>query len=211
VRNVLPKKFSIGTGFIVTSTGKKSSQIDIVLYDEQVNAPISLVGDIGIFPLECVYATIEVKSSLTSESLSQTARSIGKVRKFKHAKYYQTHFVQIDSEGNSKFTWGELQGTLAPRSYIFAFDTAYRSIGGLETAMKNASLKHGAFFHGVIVLNKDWFVYQRATRKNAPKEFVHKPGRAICDFALKLSKDTIRYRMYPANMQRYLGPPEDEV
>jgi hypothetical protein len=45
VRSVLPKKFSIGTVFIVTSTRKRSPQIDIVLFDEQMNAPISLVGE----------------------------------------------------------------------------------------------------------------------------------------------------------------------
>jgi hypothetical protein len=211
VRSVLPKKFSIGTGFIVTSTGKKSSQIDIVLFDEQMNAPVSLVGDIGIFPFECVYGTIEVKSSLTSEALSQTAVSIGAVRKFKQEKFYQAHFVNVDAAGNQQFTWGELQGALAPRSYIFAFDTPYRSIEGLERALEKASSKYDAFFHGVIVLKKDWFICQLATKREEPKRFIRKPGRAICDFVLKLSKDTIRYRMYPANMERYLGPPEEEL
>jgi hypothetical protein len=182
-----------------------------VLFDEQMNAPISLVGDIGVFPLECVYGTIEVKHALTSGTLSQTALSIGKVRKFRRAKYYQTDAVHVDSEGNSKMVWGELRSTLAPRSYIFAFDTSYRSIEALEKALEKASCNHDAFFHGVIVLNKDWFVYQLATKKHKPKRFTHKSGRAICDFALKLSKDTIRYRMYPASMQRYLGPPEDEL
>jgi hypothetical protein len=211
IRSVLPKKFSIGTGFIVTSTGKRSPQIDIVLFDEQMNAPISLVGDIGVFPVECVYATIEVKHTLTSNTLIQTAQSIGAVRQFKPDKYYQTHAPQIDGSGNVSLVWSEVPGILAPRSYIFAFDTSYRSIEALQRAMEKASSKHDAFFHGVIVLNKNWFVYQLATRKPEPKKFGYKAEAAVLDFVLKLSKDTIRYRMYPANMERYLGPPEDEL
>jgi hypothetical protein len=169
-----------------------------------------LVGDIGVFPVECVYATIEVKRTLTSDGLLQAARSIGAVRKFKRDKYYQTHLPQIDASGDVSLVWSELQGVLAPRSYIFAFDTTYRSIDGLERAMEKASSTRDAFFHGVIVLNENWFVYQLATRNGEPRKFRQKTGTAVRDFVLKLSKDIIRYRMYPANMERYLGPSEEE-
>jgi len=211
IRAVLPKKFAMGSGFIVTSAGKRSPQLDIVLFDEQMNAPIMLTGEIGIFPFECVYGTIEVKHKLTPETLTQTAISIGKVRQFRPAKYYVTSIAQPDSDGNTRVRWVEHEGTLAPRSYIFAFDTSYRSIEALQKAMERASSTHGAFFHGVIVLSKDWFVSQLATKKNKPKRFAKKSHRATCEFALKLSKDTIRYPMYPANMRRYLGPPDDEL
>jgi len=30
---ILPKRFSIGTGFAITSSGKTSSQLDIIIYD----------------------------------------------------------------------------------------------------------------------------------------------------------------------------------
>lgn len=211
IRAVLPKKFAIGSGFIVTSTGKRSPQLDIVLFDEQMNAPISLSGEIGVFPIECVYGTVEVKHRLASFTLAQTARSIGQVRKFKPEKYYIAPILEDYGDGNTKMRWVEHQGTLAPRSYIFAFDTSFRSIEALEKAMESASSRFGAFFHGVIILNKDWFVFQYATQKGKPKKFARKSSRAICEFALKLSKDTIRYPMHPANMRHYLGPPEDET
>lgn len=211
IRVLLPKKFSIGSGFIVTSDDKRSAQLDIVLFDETVNAPLSLVGDIGVFPVECVYAAIEVKSYLDSAAIVQTAKSIKTVRGFKEHKYYRATRLQIGKDGNS--IWEkriEKVGTLAPRTYLFAFKTSFKTIAGLQRAIERASHTHEAFFHGVIVLNKDWFIFQHATKKGLAKKFSSRTGNAVKEFALKLSKDTIQYPMHAANMERYLGVLEQE-
>ena len=39
LRAVLPHRFSIGTGFAITSSGRVSSQLDIIIYDNLFNAP----------------------------------------------------------------------------------------------------------------------------------------------------------------------------
>lgn len=213
VRTILPKKFSVGSGFIVTSSGRSSGQLDIVLFDEQMNAPISLIGEIGVFPFECVYGFIEVKHALTWQAIQQTAMSIGQIRKFRSEKFYQAPMAYQDEQGRFGVQLFKFNGKLAPRSYIVAFDTSYSSIEALEAAMKKASDKFDAFFHGVLILNakKDWFVRQYATKKGKPKKFVSTRSNAMKAFALKLSKDTVNYPMYPADMEQYLGELEREA
>jgi Domain of unknown function (DUF6602)/Resolvase, N terminal domain len=62
LRAILPGRFSIGTGFAITSSGKTSPQLDLVIYDALLNAPIILEGGIGLFPIECIYGFVAVKS-----------------------------------------------------------------------------------------------------------------------------------------------------
>jgi hypothetical protein len=184
--------------------------LDIVLFDEQLNAPLSLVGDIGVFPIECVYATIEVKSVLNSTTLDQAARSIGQIRQYKTSKQYTASVLDISSGTISMLPAKEgLNIALAPRAYIFAFRTSW-SLDRLTAELKDAAAEYGAYFHGVVILSKEWFLYQLQKKKSRPMRFVAKQGTTVNEFALKLSRDTIRYPMLPANMEPYFrGDGED--
>lgn len=74
LRSILPGRFSIGTGFAITASGRTSSQLDLVVYDGFFNTPIILEGGIGLFPIECVYGFIEVKSVLDGEAIDAFKR-----------------------------------------------------------------------------------------------------------------------------------------
>jgi hypothetical protein len=65
---ILPKKYGIGTGHIIDSQEKPviSYQTDIVIYDAQNGIVLPVDNYYSLFPCECVYATIEVKSRLTA-------------------------------------------------------------------------------------------------------------------------------------------------
>ena len=75
LRAILPGRFSIGTGFAITASGKTSSQLDLVIYDGYTNAPIILEGGTGIFPIECIYGFVEVKSVLNGKAIDDTDES----------------------------------------------------------------------------------------------------------------------------------------
>jgi len=74
IRNVLlrilPKRFSIGTGVIISSKGDVSQQTDIVIFDNFFNSP--LLSEFGscVYPVEAVYATIECQIALNPIPLS---------------------------------------------------------------------------------------------------------------------------------------------
>ena len=71
--NVLPKKYGISDGFIITSDNKVSTQCDIIIYDE-MNTPI-LKNEVGIkfFPIESVVGIGEVKSIINMDDLTKAA------------------------------------------------------------------------------------------------------------------------------------------
>ncbi len=71
LRDYLPPKIGIGTGFIVSggSNATQSPQCDIVLYDALNNAPLYRSDAWSIYPIEIVYGVIEVKTTLTSSTL----------------------------------------------------------------------------------------------------------------------------------------------
>lgn len=64
----LPKRYGIGTGHIIDSKGGMSNQTDIVIYDAFNGMALPIDNDYSLFPIECVYAAIEVKSKLTASN-----------------------------------------------------------------------------------------------------------------------------------------------
>src|SRR6266566_743017 len=75
---VLPRRFSIGTGFLVCSDpdAPASRQMDTVIYDEIYNSPLHREPAAYVFPIEMVYGVVEVKGLLNSSGLVRSLRSI---------------------------------------------------------------------------------------------------------------------------------------
>lgn len=75
-RPLLPADIGIGTGQIVESyTGRLSGQIDIILYDRSILPPILYDDKVGVFPIESVLYTIEVKTTLNASELASAHES----------------------------------------------------------------------------------------------------------------------------------------
>lgn len=79
----LPPDIGIGTGEIINHNGKRSKQIDVVLYNKGLIPPfISRNSNIGLFPWECVIVAIEVKSTINAsvcDDILLNAHSVQKV------------------------------------------------------------------------------------------------------------------------------------
>lgn len=69
LKKLLASNFSIGNGVIINQYGIESKQTDIIIYDNTILPPFIEEENIGVYPTECVLATIEIKSSLTKEAL----------------------------------------------------------------------------------------------------------------------------------------------
>lgn len=72
LRDILPSEYGISTGFVAyhASEGeiKLSPQLDIIIYDAIRCGPIVRLSTCEVFPLEAVYAYVEVKASIQSTS-----------------------------------------------------------------------------------------------------------------------------------------------
>ncbi|MFA1563236.1 MULTISPECIES: DUF6602 domain-containing protein [Aliivibrio] len=79
---LLPADIGVGTGQIIDSySGIQSTQIDIILYDKSILPPILIDQRLGIFPIESVLYTIEVKTTLNATELKVAHDSAGKLAK----------------------------------------------------------------------------------------------------------------------------------
>lgn len=73
---LLPADIGVGTGQIIESySGKMSGQIDIILYNKAILPPILVDDKLGVFPIESVLYTIEVKTTLNATELRMAHES----------------------------------------------------------------------------------------------------------------------------------------
>ena len=176
LKQVLPQRFGIGTGFVVSSElqTESSNQNDIIISDEFYNSPLHRELVAQVYPIETVYATIEVKGTLSKHKRSngktdfdQVLENISKIRRLAKDKYY----VEYLSEPKNKQNPDQLvvrkhsySITLPPRGYLFAYHTkGWEGLEELVASLQAALLKQTeAHIHGVLVLDKNWFAKQKS-------------------------------------------------
>lgn len=76
----MPEKYSISSEIIIDNNQKQSKQQDFIIYDA-FNCPSFFKTESNsILPIESVYATIEVKSTLDYSTLEQSVKNVESVR-----------------------------------------------------------------------------------------------------------------------------------
>lgn len=91
LKQLLPQKFAVGSGVITDANGAQSKQQDFIIYDA-FNSPAFLKVDSSstVLPIESVYATIEVKSSLTKKKIKESLDNFVSVRNLTLSPYYDS-------------------------------------------------------------------------------------------------------------------------
>ena len=79
-RAYLPKRYKVDKAIIIDSTGKKSQQIDMVIYDAQYSYLVFHQGDTKLIPAESVYAVFKVKQELNKEYIEYAGEKAKSVR-----------------------------------------------------------------------------------------------------------------------------------
>jgi hypothetical protein len=113
LKQLLTIQFGVGSGIVVNKENKQSRQTDIVIYDNRIIPPFISGPSIGVYPVESVIATIEVKTRLNKEELMDAEKA---------AKQLSENVV------------GE--GDRPPLYAVFGFEGGIR---GLETQEKGVS------------------------------------------------------------------------
>lgn len=81
LRCFLPRRYSVGTAFVVDVNGRCSQQIDVVIYDEQYTPQIFHRGGTAYIPAESIYAVFESKQDLTKEDVEYAGKKAASVRR----------------------------------------------------------------------------------------------------------------------------------
>lgn len=79
----LPRKFGVSSGMVISHDGAFSNQADLVVVDTLNNSPLYAATRNQLWPVEAIYALIEVKTSLNPADVSD---AIAKGRRFKTLK-----------------------------------------------------------------------------------------------------------------------------
>jgi hypothetical protein len=213
LRRTLPQRFSVGTGFIVSADPAipASSQTDIVIYDEFLNSPLHREVAAFVYPVEIVYAAVEVKGLLRSSDLRKILTDIAKIRALAAAKRYLAFKpVPVDKNDPSKAIAGfqEVPDALSPRTFIVTYDVhQWSNLESFVRSWRRALLKNRkAHVHGIAVLSKNWFVYQVAHKPNdvVLKAFANNAlARLVNQLLFSMSSFEVR----AAAMHRYFGLP----
>ena len=93
--NFLQCNMVLDQGVIINQLGMQSKQIDIIIYGRRILPPFIEEQKIGLYPAECVLATIEIRSIVTKSIIKKYAEST----KFIHEQLYDkecSHYRDYD-------------------------------------------------------------------------------------------------------------------
>jgi hypothetical protein len=205
----LPKRFSVGTGVVFSADGQVSRQTDIVIYDNFYNSPLLSEFGACVFPVETVYATIEVKSELTKQELRKAMDAIMLMRSVGGKRHYVVPGVQIE-DGKPRSVLFRQTHTVPPRNYIVAF--SQRGLGpeyeDFSTNLRKCLDEDNSHVHGVCVLDRDWFAGRVAFR--SPAQLFGSEGDGLLNLYVNILKAQQNFSVHPMDLDAYL-PTTDEA
>lgn len=123
LRGYFPNKYQISKGSIIDINGTQSKQQDFIIYDA-FNSPILMNMDsTKIIPIESVYATIEIKSSLNKATLLESIKNVKSVRTL--PKHTLNQFMSPTAGFIFAFTSDTSLETLVDNLYEFNKDVHF--------------------------------------------------------------------------------------
>jgi hypothetical protein len=121
----LPFKYGLGAGEIVGRIKETSRQCDIIIYDRLDGVILLYDEHTQVYPIDCVYGIIEVKSALSKAELID---SLDKIAAFK----------AMAPEGKIQQLLGGTMTLTSPRSKPFGVVFAYDLVGNsLDSLVQN--------------------------------------------------------------------------
>ena len=78
--SLIPQRFGTGSGPLIDAADKQSGQVDVVIFEHAVEATLFAQTTQLLYPIETVYATIEVKTKLRAEDLFEFQDKTMKLR-----------------------------------------------------------------------------------------------------------------------------------
>ena len=174
-----------------------SAQTDIVIYDNFLNSPLLTEYGARVFPVECVYATIEVKSVLNLNDLKKSISDIMLLRKIGSSKKYIVERERVEF-------------TTPPRSYIVGF--RQKGLGKKYSQFKSKLEKllndTDSHVHGVCILEDEWFAKRKAYAN--PAVLLGKEGNAMTQLYQSILTGQDNFSVYPMDVRAYLGEEETD-
>lgn len=158
----LPLKYGIGSGEIVNTKNSVSKQSDLIIYDRMEGIPFLYDVSTQIFPIECIYGVIEVKSKLSKTKLLEGLKSIKSVKNLTSRDIVQYPIVNR-KEGFIGYTFRRP----IPFGIIFAYDLEKNSLESLMQNLYDWEMNNEPHLwpNLVVVLNKGIVYHEKDGKK----------------------------------------------
>jgi hypothetical protein len=161
-RSLLPADVSVGHGHIVSAVEDKvSAEQDVVSYDRRLVPPVLYEGSLGMFPLECTLAAIEVTSQLTLGELRDADAKAAILFEFK----YQSGVSAVRLPPG---------GVPVDRvfSAVFALDTDLSESGKTEMERyESLPSRHAEALRAICVVGRGYWFRSQDTGKATSRRF----------------------------------------
>ncbi len=150
LKTFLPERYGYGSGLVIDSEGgelDRSRQQDILVLDRFFNPRLFLDEEPTVYPVDVVYAGIEVKTSLDKNEMSRAFRNIASLKRLKYLRRTITAFQA--NAISSGFT-------TPPLGFVVAYDTDTRNCDTLLHRFAECASEYDPFFYPefVCVLNR---------------------------------------------------------
>ncbi|WP_175832372.1 DUF6602 domain-containing protein [Burkholderia cepacia] len=99
LRAFIPQRMAVDSGFVVTASGRISTQCDIIIYDRSVTPLLQNDQKQRFFPMESVCAVGEVKSVLSLGDLKTALRKLAGIKSLRDALYEPSYVHCSKKEG----------------------------------------------------------------------------------------------------------------
>lgn len=154
----IPKRFGVGTGIVIDRHGTQSRQCDIIIYDTLLYPSLLSLTSVHFFPVDIVYATIEVKTTLTHGSVQEALKNISSVKKL---DFIRDQFAGSETK-NGSFSVNSYTPT-SPMGFIFGYNSDTQQFETFKKWFTPANANEetsfasavGCLDQGLILLSKD--------------------------------------------------------
>lgn len=169
IKKFIPKKYGVGTGIIIDKDGESSKQCDIIIYDNHYYPEIFTLSNIHLFPVDLVYAVIEVKTTL---DIKQARLSIDNIKSIKTLNYIKDTFrvnptqpIDIQDENSILF---QNEVTTPPLGLVFAYQSNTSNFKTLQNWFKHKDLDEQKVFPSHIFCLDHGFVLTQTENSPMP-------------------------------------------
>lgn len=157
LRSYLPKKYSIGSGFIYCERNW-SHQHDIIIYDELINAAVYQGEISGLYPVGSVYGVVETSlAPLTKDKLIDDIKKISNLRKIIPRE--KIKFVRMVKKKHPSGNWVVspkiFESGPPPRTFMIYLSgtSSYKTIEELAADLQDVGVKAGGHVHGLLIVD----------------------------------------------------------
>lgn len=214
IKSLLPKEYGVSTGFIAYYANedvKLSSQLDIIIYDSLRGAPIVSLESCDIFPIEYVYAYVEVKTSIRSCSNRAKTFPDDSIERCletnKALRQIDKRFFWIPAPTTTTKAIMHCMGDVSIRSFLFSFTSEGKIARDPERLSQRISeyskrIGHPVHFHGILIADLGFFQtipIEEAAPASSHFKIRYKTNNALMQFKNELISSLCRFSRIPEN------------